>query len=76
LSIGGDAVGMIEKYLKVHDYNVEEVKFWWRWAKQVDKPIFHKKPTPQTCPADIKHKDYIVSVTVTIISLSFDEHLV
>jgi hypothetical protein len=67
---------MIKKYLKVRDYNVEEVKLWCQWAKRVDGPIFHKKPTPQTCPADMKHKYYVVSVTVTIISLLFDEHLV
>jgi hypothetical protein len=63
-SIGGAAVAIIENYFKTLGYDAEEVKLWCRWAKRVDGPIFYKKPTPQTCPTDIKHKDYIVSVPV------------
>jgi hypothetical protein len=68
-SIGGAAVTIIEKYLENLGYDAEEVKIWCRWAKRIDGPIFYKKPTPQTCPTDIKHKDYIVSAPA--ISLSF-----
>jgi hypothetical protein len=68
-SIGGAAVAIIEKYIKTLGYDAEEVKLWCRWAKRIDGPIFYKKPTPQTCPTDIKHKDYIVSALA--IRLSF-----
>lgn len=67
-SIGGAAVAIIESYLKTLGYDAEEVKIWCRWAKRVDGPIFYKKPTPQACPTDIKHKDYIVSLSVPVIS--------
>ena len=42
---------------------------WVPSVKWVNGPIFYKKPMPQTWPTDMKHKDYIVSVSV--ISLSF-----
>ena len=61
-SLGGDAVAVVAKHLKELGYEVEDAKLWCRWAKRVDGPMFFKIPTPQTCPIDTKHKDYIVSI--------------